>query len=165
MTHHPPSREPTNAQRALWAKAPLTVFTEQTCCGYRPDAMDPDDYQDAIGDLICDLLHLAHLHPRMDASALHARALSHFAEEIAQEEGCDCAQRSWYGPYHDTQCPVSTKSRTRGAPDARELLDALQLCEEVLSHFARLDDGTPSVSALTGVRDLITRLKSEGGPR
>lgn len=40
---------------------------------------------------------------------------------------------------------------------APDMLEALQLCEEVLSDLARLDDGTPSVSALRMARDAITR--------
>jgi hypothetical protein len=43
---------------------------------------------------------------------------------------------------------------------ASAMLEALQLCEEVLSDLARLDDGTPSVSALNMARDAI--LKATG---
>ncbi len=78
--------EPTNIQRALWAKAALAVFTAETYNGEYPDSMDADDYESAITDLICDLLHLAHFHPRMDAPEIHRRALSHFEYEIAEDE-------------------------------------------------------------------------------
>lgn len=44
---------------------------------------------------------------------------------------------------------------------AAEMLEALRLCEDVLSELARLDDGTPSVSALNAVRAAIA--KAEGG--
>lgn len=44
---------------------------------------------------------------------------------------------------------------------APEMLAALQLCEDVLSDLARLDDGTPSISALHMARDAIA--KAEGG--
>jgi hypothetical protein len=54
-------------------------------------------------------------------------------------------------------------SATRKELDRKELLEALHLCEEVLSHYARLDDGTPSVSAIHGVRDLIERLEQQEG--
>ena len=57
--------------------------------------------------------------------------------------------------------PVATG--TRGEPDTRELLETLLLCEDVFSDFARLDDGTPSVSALIAVRKLIAKLQHEGG--
>ena len=40
---------------------------------------------------------------------------------------------------------------------APEMLEALQLCEEALSDLARLDDGTPSISALHMARDAIAR--------
>ena len=55
----------------------------------------------------------------------------------------------------------SVASATRKEPDRKELLEVLHLCEEVLSHYARLDDGTPSVSALHGVRDLIARMQPQ----
>jgi hypothetical protein len=45
---------------------------------------------------------------------------------------------------------------------AMEMLEALRLCEDVLSELARLDDGTPSVSALNAARAAIA--KAEGGP-
>lgn len=44
---------------------------------------------------------------------------------------------------------------------AADMLAALQLCEEVLSDLARLDDGTPSVSALNAARAAIA--KAVGG--
>jgi hypothetical protein len=40
---------------------------------------------------------------------------------------------------------------------APEMLEALELCEEVLSELARLDDGTPSVSALHMATNAIAR--------
>jgi hypothetical protein len=40
---------------------------------------------------------------------------------------------------------------------AQEMLEALRLCEEVLSDLARLDDGTPSVSALHMARAAIAK--------
>lgn len=106
MTHPTGNDEPTNIQRAEWAKAALTVFTEETCGGEHPDSMIRGDLEDAISDLICDLLHFAHLHPRMTPAEIHARALRNFEQEIADERVCDCADLEWYGPYHDTQCPA-----------------------------------------------------------
>src|ERR1035441_124780 len=93
--------EPTNLQRADWAKNALTVFTAETYSGDHPETMHPDARESAIGDLICALLHLAHYHPRMDAAAIHAHALDTFEAELAGEERCDCSERSWYGPYHE----------------------------------------------------------------
>ena len=42
---------------------------------------------------------------------------------------------------------------------APEMFEALQLCEDVLSDLARLDDGTPSVSALNMARATIAQAK------
>jgi len=41
-----------------------------------------------------------------------------------------------------------------------DMLEALRLCEQVIAHFARTDDGTPSISALHMARDAIA--KAEG---
>jgi hypothetical protein len=121
--------EPTNSRRAEWAKAALALFTAETFGGDHPDAMPLSDLEDAITDLICDLLHLVEILPPLDASAIHARALAHFEDEIKQEQ----------------------------PPDRTELVEALRLCEDALSSLARLDDGTPSVSALNAARALIAR--------
>jgi hypothetical protein len=40
-----------------------------------------------------------------------------------------------------------------------EMLEALKLCEDVLSDLARLDDGTPSISARNMVRVILTKAK------
>lgn len=76
--------EPTNAQRAQWAKNALAVFTSETYSGDHPDTMHPGDLETAIGDLICDLLHFARYQPRMDAGAIHAHALGMFEQELAE---------------------------------------------------------------------------------
>jgi hypothetical protein len=116
MIHRSSTDEPSNIQRALWAKAALAVFTSETCGVDQPDSMNLGDLEDAVADLICDLLHFAKFHPRMDAEAIHGRAFRHFEQEIA-EELCDCAERSWYGSYHDTQCPAHRSASTsKGGP-------------------------------------------------
>ena len=77
--------EPTNTQRAHWAKAALAVFTELTYGGDRPETMHPGDLEDAVADLICDLMHFARFHPRMDPAVIHAHALTLFEQEVAEE--------------------------------------------------------------------------------
>ena len=42
---------------------------------------------------------------------------------------------------------------------SRDMLEALELCEEVLAERARLDDGTPSISALHLARAAIAKTK------
>jgi hypothetical protein len=97
--------EPTNAQRAEWARNALAVFTAETYCGDHPDSMEPGDLESAIGDLICDALHFA-ARKDMETIVIHEHARSLFEQELTEEERCDCADRSWYGPYHETQCPA-----------------------------------------------------------
>ena len=43
---------------------------------------------------------------------------------------------------------------------AKDMLDALELCEDVLSELARLDDGTPSITALNAARTAIAKGKA-----
>ena len=85
MTQQPNGSEPTNIERAQWAKNALAVFTAETYSGDEPDTMHPQDLEAAIGDLICDLLHLARYHPRMDALAIHSQARDMFEQELAEE--------------------------------------------------------------------------------
>jgi hypothetical protein len=51
--------EPSNCDRARWAGNALAAFTAETFSGDHPDTMARSDLECAIGDLICDLLHLA----------------------------------------------------------------------------------------------------------
>src|SRR5437899_1568179 len=78
------SIEPTNADRARWAKNALAVFTAETYSGDEPDTMNPDDLEAAISDLICDLFHLASK-KGMDAQEINNRAITHYGVEFAKE--------------------------------------------------------------------------------
>jgi hypothetical protein len=86
MTQQSRLTEPTNVQRAQWARKALAVFTAETYSGDHPDTMHPEDLETAIGDLICDLLHVARYHPRMDALAIDSHALNMFEQELAEEK-------------------------------------------------------------------------------
>ena len=44
---------------------------------------------------------------------------------------------------------------------AAEMLRVVELCEDVLSDLSRLDDGTPSVSALNATREVIAKAKGD----
>jgi hypothetical protein len=135
--------EPTNAQRAQWAKNALAVFTAETYSGDHPETMHPDDLETAIGDLICDLLHFARYQPRMDAGAIHAHARGMFEQELAEDEDCDCADRSWYGPHHDTQCPVRIRAdsrQTEGSDSAKPVPDWLDALLDIKSMAGKSGD-------------------------
>ncbi|HZZ80810.1 MAG TPA: hypothetical protein VFE62_20070 [Gemmataceae bacterium] len=77
--------EPTNANRADWAKEALAVFTARTFSGDQPDLMCRHDLDSAIKDLICDLLHYARQHA-LDVSAIVQQAFRNFAVELVDEE-------------------------------------------------------------------------------
>jgi hypothetical protein len=94
MTQHTDPSEPINVQRAQWAKAALAVFTAETYSGDHPDTMQTGDLESAIGDLICDLLHLARYYPRLDAPAIHSHALGMFETELAEDEFIKAAAAS-----------------------------------------------------------------------
>jgi hypothetical protein len=79
------TNEPTNTARPQWAKNALAVFTAGTFSGARPDTMDRDDLECAIGDLICDLLHYAG-QQGFDVGAVARQALGHFGLELLDED-------------------------------------------------------------------------------
>ena len=89
MTKHSRNLEPTNVERAEWARNALATFTAETYSGDHPSTMHTDDLGSAIGDLICDLLHFAYFHPRLDALAIHAHARSMFQLELTGEQMAD----------------------------------------------------------------------------
>jgi len=72
-------------------------------------------------------------HPKKTDAVYHA------------EIGRDVERRPW--PRREG------KGRTR----TDELAEALELCVECLSEFSRLDDGTPSVSALLQARAALAK--------
>lgn len=80
------SNEPTNLDRAAWAKDALAVFTAQTYSGEHPDTINPIDLQGAVIDLIADLLHLARQR-EFDTDAILQQAREHFELEVLEEGG------------------------------------------------------------------------------
>lgn len=74
--------EPTNQERARWARDALAVFTEETFGGDHPDAMHRDDLECAIGDLICDLLHFAD-QMSFDPQTILERGNAHYKTEVS----------------------------------------------------------------------------------
>lgn len=70
------SPEPTNADRAQWAKRTAEYFRTRVC---------KTDQCDAVGDLICDLLHLCDADPTYgDARAVLGRAQRCWEAEVAE---------------------------------------------------------------------------------
>jgi hypothetical protein len=158
--------QPTNVQRAQWARAALATFVTVTNGGDL-ETMQSGDLEDAVVDLACDLMHLAEYHPRMDARALHAGAMRHFEDETAEHDACDCHERSWYGPYHDNQCPVSAQAGKPRPPGVNDLLDALEGLlfslspNKVRPVLNAAGYGTdPWVAAHRHARSLLKRFKS-----
>jgi hypothetical protein len=76
--------EPTNADRAQWAKDALAIFTARTFSGDHPDTMARDDLECAISDLICDLLHYAR-QQEFDTGSIIQQAAGHFGFELLEE--------------------------------------------------------------------------------
>jgi hypothetical protein len=147
-------------QRAEWAKSALAVFTDETFGGNHPDTMTPGDLQDAITDLICDLMHLAHFHPRLASTIIHARALEHFQWEVSREELCDCADRSWYGDYHDTQCPVTMRAGKFNTANAA-MLAALRFALPFMEDLAGSGDNKAERRAARLMRKAIAQAERD----
>jgi len=76
--------EPTNTNRAAWAKEALAIFTDLTFGGDHPDTMDRGDLESAIGDLIADLLHFAEQRG-IDTDEVLRHATMHFECELHEE--------------------------------------------------------------------------------
>jgi hypothetical protein len=63
----------------------------------------------------------------------------------------------------ETESIVQFKGQRNAEANARimaaapEMLAALELCEDVLAKLARLDDGTPSISALDAARAALAK--------
>ena len=76
--------EPTNSDRAEWAKQALAVFTATTYGGDHPDSMDRGDLEAAVYDLIADLLHYAE-QKGFDVIEILYRAHGHYEAELAEE--------------------------------------------------------------------------------
>jgi hypothetical protein len=79
-----PFHEPTNADRARWAKNALAVFAAETFSGDHPDTMERDDLECSIGDLICDLLHYAR-QQGFDTGSMIQTACGHYGFELWEE--------------------------------------------------------------------------------
>ena len=78
------TNEPTNADRASWAKNALAAFTAETFGGGHPDTIGRHDLDSAISDLIADLLHYA-VQQGLDVGNLMQRACGHFGYELLEE--------------------------------------------------------------------------------
>ena len=78
------TNEPTNDDRASWAKEALAVFTGRTFGGDHPDIMERDDLECAIGDLVADLLHFAR-HQGFDTVLILRTAILNFDAELREE--------------------------------------------------------------------------------
>ena len=66
---------PTNHGRAAWARNALEGFRRETKC----------DYEDSLGDLLCDLMHFGDFH-NFDFEAALARARMNYEAEKAEAE-------------------------------------------------------------------------------
>lgn len=74
------SHEPTNADRAAWAKDALAVFAAATFSGRHPDRMERGDLECAVADL----LHFA-VRQGFDAGSVMNWACGHFGREVLDE--------------------------------------------------------------------------------
>lgn len=72
--------DPTNQDRAAWARTALSAFTAEVDGLRNPDILCPGDLAAAIVDLLANLLHYAEQHGLDSQECLH-RALGHFMVE------------------------------------------------------------------------------------
>lgn len=74
--------EVTNDLRAEWADEAVYAFAAVT------HAADEEELDTLVGDLLCDLMHLCD-RDGLDFAALLERAQTHYAAEVADEEGLE----------------------------------------------------------------------------
>lgn len=77
--------EVTNEMRAEWAKNALTLFTMETYYDRSPEQLTSEDREDAVADLICDLLHYANSQG-FDCNNVTRRSIALFKEEVGEAE-------------------------------------------------------------------------------
>lgn len=76
--------DPTNDDRADWAKQALCILTDRTFGGDHPDSVHPDDLECAVADLITDLLHYA-VRRGFEPGRTLAQAKANFEAELLEE--------------------------------------------------------------------------------
>ena len=75
----PPDPESMNDARAQWADAAIRTFMEET----------GTDYEDSLGDLLCDLLHWSDRHNFDFEAALEQAPNARFGRRLLRHRG-DC---------------------------------------------------------------------------
>lgn len=80
---HPNTGEPSNEQRAEWAEHAMDAFGRKVFGGRSFHELE-EDQEDAIADLICDLLHLC-VATGIDPDDVTRRGIRNFADEVAME--------------------------------------------------------------------------------
>lgn len=97
----PLSREVTNSDRAIWARIALEAFQAET----------GTDDEDALSDLIADLLHLADRTGEDFRKALD-RGFDHYDAELAEDEPGDVAPKRRQEYPYDTNPIAPTPPAT-----------------------------------------------------
>jgi hypothetical protein len=77
--------------------------------------------------------------------------------EYTPDNPACCAACDYTGTVKDFSPPDEDSKDERLREAAPEMFKALELCADVLGELARLDDGTPSISALAMARDAIAK--------
>jgi len=85
-----------------------------------------------------------------------------FDQKLAEDELCDCAERSWYGRYHDTQCPVSiaadaVSAHAEGGNSAKPIPDWLDALLDIKRVAGKSGDHEADPFALLDLIAVRTR--------
>jgi hypothetical protein len=93
--------------------------------------------------------------------AATAKARGQSREDGTPEEECTCHQRSWYGPYHDTQCPLAdpiTKAKEDTPAGKPTCADRAAWAENAVIAYAHVKEGRAYDPIEDMASDLITDL-------
>ena len=78
-------QKPTNLERACWAEIALYAYSDEKASVPLRAFELYDDKQDVLTDLLCDLMHYAHIHEDADFQVCLARARYHHEAELAEQ--------------------------------------------------------------------------------
>jgi len=94
---------------------------------------------------------------RLTSDGTDADAAADTGHDWADDSRAVCAACDYTGRVKDFEGEEDKAKRRRDA--APEMFKALELCVDALDELARLDDGTPSISALHLARAVLTKAR------
>lgn len=93
--------------------------------------------------------------------AATAKARGRSREDDSSEEACTCHHRSWYGPHHDTQCPLAepaANAKREASTATPTCAERAQWAEKAVTAYAHAKEGRVYDPVADMASDLLTDL-------